>query len=234
MNYQRIYDSLITRARTRHLTEFTERHHVTPRCMGGNDSKSNLVDLTPEEHFIAHQLLVKIYPANDKLVYAARWMSNRVVNNKEYGWIKRKYRDVVAGKARSVESVQKQRATVAAKVAAGDWHSTNLGKHLTDEHKAALSNAHSGKEIPVKSRTSLEGYIMRYGEEEGLRLWNLKRAETSERKKGVKLRAKTTEERDRLRTVALSRPKIKCPHCDKQGQAGLMHRWHFDNCKRKN
>ena len=24
-----------------------------------------------------------------------------------------------------------------------------------------------------------------------------------------------------------------CPHCGKSGQKGLMHRWHFDNCKIK-
>jgi len=29
--------------------------------MGGSDDKSNLVDLTPEEHFLAHQLLLKIH-----------------------------------------------------------------------------------------------------------------------------------------------------------------------------
>ena len=27
--------------------------------------------------------------------------------------------------------------------------------------------------------------------------------------------------------------KATCPHCSKTGQKGLMHRWHFDNCKLK-
>ena len=26
----------------------------------------------------------------------------------------------------------------------------------------------------------------------------------------------------------------KCPHCGKEGGEGIMHRWHFDNCKHKN
>ena len=27
--------------------------------------------------------------------------------------------------------------------------------------------------------------------------------------------------------------KIKCPHCDKEGQKLAMKRWHFNNCKQK-
>jgi hypothetical protein len=30
--------------------------------MKGSDGKKNRVDLTPEEHFVAHQLLTKIHP----------------------------------------------------------------------------------------------------------------------------------------------------------------------------
>ena len=69
------YGRLIERAKTRQLTGYVEKHHVVPKCIGGTDEKSNLVKLTPEEHYVAHQLLVKIYPDNDSLVYAA------VVNN---------------------------------------------------------------------------------------------------------------------------------------------------------
>jgi hypothetical protein len=29
------------------------------------------------------------------------------------------------------------------------------------------------------------------------------------------------------------RPKITCPHCEKEGSANNMSRWHFDNCKYK-
>lgn len=27
------------------------------------------------------------------------------------------------------------------------------------------------------------------------------------------------------------RPKVTCPHCGKVGGTGVMHRWHFDNCR---
>ena len=58
--------------------------------MGGSDDPSNLVDLTPEEHYVAHQLLVKIHPNNGKLIYAATMMCSNRINNKLYGWLRRR------------------------------------------------------------------------------------------------------------------------------------------------
>lgn len=98
MNYLRIYNDLIIRANNRdELKSYTEKHHIIPRCMGGADDMYNLAKLTPEEHYLAHQLLVKIYPNNHQLVYAATMMcacskshNNSRSNNKLYGWLKRK------------------------------------------------------------------------------------------------------------------------------------------------
>ena len=89
------YDRLIERARGRTIDGYIEQHHVLPRCLGGDDSAENLVRLTPEEHFVAHQLLVKIYPKEQKLIYAALMMTvsskTHIRNNKLYGWLRRKY-----------------------------------------------------------------------------------------------------------------------------------------------
>jgi hypothetical protein len=61
--------------------------------MGGTNDKNNLILLTAKEHFIAHQLLVKMYPEEIKLVFALRMMcaaSNKHIrNNKEYEWIRK-------------------------------------------------------------------------------------------------------------------------------------------------
>lgn len=54
MDYPAIYDRLVSRAKDRVIGGYVERHHIVPRCMGGQDSKDNLVALTPEEHYIAH------------------------------------------------------------------------------------------------------------------------------------------------------------------------------------
>lgn len=90
MNYKQIYINLINRAKNRLIEGYTESHHIIPRCMGGTDHPSNLVNLTPEEHYTAHLLLVKIYPNNKKLVKAAAMMIPSRPSNKMYGWLRRK------------------------------------------------------------------------------------------------------------------------------------------------
>lgn len=94
MNYEYIYYSLINRSQNRTLTGCREKHHIIPKCMGGTDDISNIAILTAEEHFIAHLLLIKIYPKNNKLLWAVRMMTasnkGQVRNNKEYSWVRKR------------------------------------------------------------------------------------------------------------------------------------------------
>jgi hypothetical protein len=112
MNYQLIYDKLITRAYNRQLGGYKERHHIVPKCLGGSDDKTNLVDLTPEEHYVAHQLLVKIHPNHLGLLTAIVKMSgygngSRKSTNKLFGWIKRRIYSMRVGVPRSEETKKK-------------------------------------------------------------------------------------------------------------------------------
>ena len=91
MNYQKIYTNLVVRGKSRVLNSYKERHHIIPRCLGGSDDEGNLVDLTPEEHYLAHQLLVKIYNNNYALVKAAAMMICGRPSNKLYGWLRRRH-----------------------------------------------------------------------------------------------------------------------------------------------
>ena len=61
MNYNKIYESLVSRSKNRVLSDdiFSENHHIIPRCFGGKDTPDNLVRLTAREHFVAHLLLWK-------------------------------------------------------------------------------------------------------------------------------------------------------------------------------
>jgi transposase-like protein len=95
--YLKYYNSIIERAKKRDkLMGYVEKHHIIPRCMGGSDDTDNLVELTPEEHYTCHLLLIKIYPDNSKLLYAANMMmvspNNNLkrVGNKKYGWLKKR------------------------------------------------------------------------------------------------------------------------------------------------
>jgi hypothetical protein len=94
MNYRKHYNKLIKRARGRVLEDYSERHHVKPRCLGGDDLVKNIVRLTPEEHYVAHQLLVKLHPGHRGLVNAVWAMSMQRdgsrINNKRFGWLRRR------------------------------------------------------------------------------------------------------------------------------------------------
>lgn len=72
MDYLKIYNTLVeTRQQTRDSKQESnyEIHHVLPRCLGGSDESTNLVKLTYREHYIAHWLLIKIYPNEPKIYY---------------------------------------------------------------------------------------------------------------------------------------------------------------------
>jgi hypothetical protein len=102
MDYARHYRKLIGRARKRRLWDcYFEVHHIIPRCIGGGDEPENLVRLTPEEHYVAHQLLVKMHPKKHKLLYAVRAMTMEAPThggnrskNKLYGWIQRRFSEM--------------------------------------------------------------------------------------------------------------------------------------------
>lgn len=66
MNYQRIYAEFIADRRRREVdtvqtNDYTEKHHVVPRAIGGDDAPANLICLTAGDHFFAHLLLAKIH-----------------------------------------------------------------------------------------------------------------------------------------------------------------------------
>lgn len=82
MNYKRIYDNIINNAKSKNRNkkldnQIYERHHIIPKCLGGDNNLDNLILLTPKEHFICHQLLCEIYPTNDKLKFAFWGMCNQ-------------------------------------------------------------------------------------------------------------------------------------------------------------
>ena len=101
MDYKKIYDNLIFRAQDRLLDcqIYYENHHIIPKCLGGTDDNDNLVYLLPEEHYIAHLLLVKIYN-NPKLIHAANMMvissKNNKRNNKSYAWVRKKHANAIS------------------------------------------------------------------------------------------------------------------------------------------
>lgn len=77
--YNKWYFSIINNAKSRSSPEKHETHHILPKCMNGNNDKSNLVDLTIREHYICHLLLTKFTTGNDKkkMFYALHRITNK-------------------------------------------------------------------------------------------------------------------------------------------------------------
>ncbi|QGZ15230.1 hypothetical protein [Klebsiella phage vB_Kpn_P545] len=79
MDYRKAYGALMAKASLRkEVSGYTESHHILPKSMGGSDDKSNIVDLTGREHFLAHKLLAKIYEG--PMIYAFLMMCNARIN----------------------------------------------------------------------------------------------------------------------------------------------------------
>jgi hypothetical protein len=90
MNYKKHYDQLIRRATVRTIQSGYEVHHINPKCLGGGNESENLVRLTPREHYVAHQLLVKIFPNELNLYRALKIMSGSSrCSNRLYAWIRK-------------------------------------------------------------------------------------------------------------------------------------------------
>lgn len=164
MHYASHYQRLVDRSPKKKPTiGYFERHHIVPKCMNGTNDKNNLVFLTAREHYVAHQLLVKMYPDNHNLIYAAKRMGTRS-GNKMYEWLR-------------IQHSRRQ---------------SELMKHKSPAHIRAISLA--AKRLHRNRPTNLT-------------------------------------EANRKFMTGLNIEPVTCPHCDKTGQIGAMHRWHFDNCK---
>jgi hypothetical protein len=110
MNYSRLYDALIFNAKSQIRIKgcgvYYEKHHILPKCIGGDDSKNNLVLLTGREHFLAHWLLWKreIGLNKHKMAYAFFQMTRQtklstgrlIVSGKKYEIVKKAHAEAMS------------------------------------------------------------------------------------------------------------------------------------------
>lgn len=67
MDYDKIYKSLISKAKLRNIKlDYFENHHIMPTSLGGTDDPENIVKLTYREHYLAHWLLLKIAKTHEE------------------------------------------------------------------------------------------------------------------------------------------------------------------------
>lgn len=189
MNYKKHYDLLIEKAKDRELSKstYTEKHHISPRCLGGENNKNNIVNLLPKEHYIAHLLLFKLYPNNQKLSFAF-WMMcngnrkknrNYIVSGKIYEEIRTKFIELVKlrdpffkGKKHTEESKLKNRLSHLGK-------STWVGKSHSDESKKKMSSSAMGRKLSDDTKKKMSN------SKKGIKLSDETKKKMSESTKGI-------------------------------------------------
>lgn len=132
MNYGRVYMYIVSNARKemelglrpknynqkkKFSNQCFEFHHVLPKSLFPlwKDKKSNLVALTCREHFLCHELLVKIYPNSGEMKHSLWLMANtrKNINSRSYEFAKKQmlkrfedpeYRKIHGEKIKACES----------------------------------------------------------------------------------------------------------------------------------
>lgn len=229
MDYSKIYNDLINDAVRNPKPEvYKEKHHILPKCLGGNDSPENLVRLTARQHYLAHWLLYKIHKS-PKLVHAWHNMSrigkgqhDRVINSHLF------------------DRCKKERNKILSENYSGAGNNF-YGKSHSDETKKHLSETHSGK--VYKTPEQISDWVERVA----------KQPKTTEHRSKIGRRGMTMLQNihtleiirvviddERVSSKDWVNPrkitperKYKCMYCDVVTTASNLKRWHNDKCKRK-
>lgn len=181
MNYERIYNQIIQRAREEQEQRiqnkkdgghYYEGHHIIPECMGGegraddwirinrSNRHPNIVGLTAKEHFLCHQLLCLIYPNNDKILFAAWAMVNGLGKKERYKPSARVYEDLKIRFGRNrhdalkgVPKTEEHKKNL--RKPKSEAHKMNMRKPKSEDHKAKLSKALQGHIISEETRKKI-------------------------------------------------------------------------------
>jgi len=259
MDYEKIYDDLITSRKNRELkdSENYEKHHIIPRCMGGNNKKENIVKLTYKEHFLAHMLLVKMTTGKDKMkmgyaLHRMCWANNgnqkyRITNGKQYTRVKKTIYDAISGENASFygrkHTAEAKKKVSEARKGSGNgmygkspWNNgktkenSDIVKKCGESIKRKYDDGSTDKSNLGKCITD-EGRRRLSDFQKGRPVSSVTRERISNSLTGRKVNPESIEKTaSKLR--GRKQKVLICPHCDKRGGT-TMHRWHFDRCKNK-
>ena len=137
--------------------EYHERHHISPKCMGGTDNDDNLIDLFAREHFIAHKLLAEENPDNKKLILAWHMMTNvktdcqqrYQVTPEEYEKARIAYSQMITGENNPSKSEETRRKK---SEAIKGQKNHNYGKPRPESTRKKISEAHKRKKLSDETR----------------------------------------------------------------------------------
>lgn len=152
--YRNIHDSIINYRKQNILTkencEYFENHHIIPKSLGGRRNKENMVALTAREHYVVHELLVRIYKlsgdiqAYHKMLLAWNRLAHdrrtgRFVNSRLYEELRRQNSKRAKEYKPTKETIEKQRQKI-------------IGRKLSEETKRKISLSEKGVPKSLESR----------------------------------------------------------------------------------
>lgn len=140
---------------------YYENHHIIPRSLGGGDDITNLVLLTPKEHYMCHMLLTKMcihksHSHNMNLAYNMMSNYNGTTTSKMYHRIKQSVYATISehmsGVPKSAISIQKM---VATRRKNGSYmHTSETKLKMIESHKSRPAQS---TETRAKKSESLRG-----------------------------------------------------------------------------
>ena len=169
MNYKRIYNQIIERAKQRRKLDcYVERHHIIPKCLGGTNDKNNIVELTAREHYICHKILFKLNPEHCGLFFGWHRMAfsenqyqerKIYITSKEYEILRTKSSFFQKEKAKKYWTVEKRKERSERNKGKGN---PRYGVKSTNETRKKISQNHAdfkNEKHPRARKVIIEGNI---------------------------------------------------------------------------
>ena len=151
--------------------KYKEKHHILPKCIGGNDNKENIVNLSAREHFIVHYLLTKFIYGKDrhKLVLAFHALSIWKNSNR-----KNKHKKI---NSRLYEYLKKEISEANSKRSKEMWQNQEFKSKMSKIHKKSWENDKQKKQLKYMKENSplknpeTHNKTMKTRKERGTNIW---------------------------------------------------------------
>lgn len=186
---------------------YTEKHHILPKSLGGDNSKSNIIQVPGRVHFILHKLLVRMV-LNTKhkknMCHALNMLAN--ANNKH------QHRHHIT--SREYESIREQ----------------------LSESMRGVNNPMFGKPAPNRGITHTQETRNKlsaknkehYKTHKGTRLGAVVSEETKQKQR----KPKSAEAIANMCIAQQARKPVICEHCNLSCSSGNYKRWYGPKCKK--
>jgi hypothetical protein len=194
------------------VSGYSEKHHIIPSSLGGTNDSSNIVSLSPKEHFVCHHLLTRMVAGNDwyKMINAFHCMTRKSDKHKRDFVITSKVYQILR------ESMSKTMAK------------NRLGKKHSEETKKLMSKIKSEMTPETKLKMSLS--------QTGKIMPELTKQKISDSSKGRKFEeSHKAQIADSLKMYHANKQIIyTCIHCGSETKLKTNFlRWHDSKCRKK-